>query len=209
MATLRADNSLTQGGTFADMTRTLHGGRRNKNRRQRQMGRQTRRQRQHRQLRQQRQQRQQRQRGGSAPYPGGFSETLPQDLHQLAYVSGQDAAFAALPQFAGKYGMSGGSRRHRSGRRHRGGSHLMPALVSAPSMILTAAEEPAAMLNPQWYTENQVVPSFQGPNNAYAAQATAQYAKQIDYQQKAGRRQSRRRQNRQRQSRRHRQSRRN
>jgi hypothetical protein len=76
-------------------------------------------------------------------------------------------------------------------------------------MILTAAEEPAAMLNPQWYTENQVVPSFQGPNNAYAAQATAQYAKQIDYQQKAGRRQSRRRQNRQRQSRRHRHSRRN
>jgi hypothetical protein len=40
------------------------------------------------------------------------------------------------------------------------------APVNAPGMILTKAEEPAAFLNPQWYTENQVVPSFKGPENA-------------------------------------------
>jgi len=126
-----------------------------------------------------------RQRGGMANYPGGFSETLPQNMHQLAWVNGQDAAFAQLPQFVGKYGMSGGSRRR---SRRRVGGALHPAMVSAPSMILTPQEEPAAMLNPQWYTENQVVPSFQGPNNAYAAQATAAYAHQADYKMHAGRR---------------------
>jgi hypothetical protein len=131
-----------------------------------------------------------RQRGGMADYPGGFSETLPQNMHQLAWVNGQDAAFAQLPQFVGKYGMSGGSRR-RNRRRHGGALH--PALVTAPSMILTKGEEPAAMLNPQWYTENQVVPSFQGPNNAYAAQATAAYAHQADYKMHAGRRSRRNR----------------
>jgi hypothetical protein len=35
------------------------------------------------------------------------------------------------------------------------------------------------MLNPQWYTENMVVPSFQGPANSYAQQA---YENQIAYQ---------------------------
>ena len=129
-----------------------------------------------------------RQRGGMADYPGGFSETLPQNMHQQAWVNGQDAAFAQLPQFVGKYGMSGGSRNR---RRHGGALH--PAMVTAPSMILTKAEEPAAMLNPQWYTENQVVPSFQGPNNAYAAQATAAYAHQADYKMHAGRRSRRNR----------------
>jgi hypothetical protein len=124
------------------------------------------------------------QRGGMADFPGGFSETLPQDLHQLAMVQGQDAAFASLPQFVGKYGMSGGSRRR--SRKHGGALH--PADVTAPTMILTKAEEPAAFLNPQWYTENQVVPSFQGPNNAYAAQSTEQYANQANYKQTAGRR---------------------
>lgn len=122
-----------------------------------------------------------RQRGGMADYPGGFSETLPQDLHQSAWVNSQDAAFAALPQFVGKYGMTGGSRRRH--RKHGGALH--PADVTAPSMILTPQEEPAAHLNPQWYTENQVVPSFHGPSNALAAQA---YANQIDYKQHAGRR---------------------
>jgi len=47
-----------------------------------------------------------------------------------------------------------------------------------PSMLLTPAEEPAAMLNPQWYNENMVVPSFQGPANSYAQQA---YENQIAY----------------------------
>lgn len=35
------------------------------------------------------------------------------------------------------------------------------------------------MLNPQWYNENMVVPSFQGPANSYAQQA---YENQIAYQ---------------------------
>ena len=34
------------------------------------------------------------------------------------------------------------------------------------------------MLNPQWYNENLVVPSFQGPVNSYAQQA---YENQIAY----------------------------
>jgi hypothetical protein len=46
-------------------------------------------------------------------------------------------------------------------------------------MLLTPQEEPAAMLNPQWYNENMVVPSFQGPANSYAQQA---YENQIAYQ---------------------------
>jgi hypothetical protein len=168
--TLSAASSLSQGQTFADFTKTFHGGRRSRknNRKNRKMNRKMNR----------------KQRGGMADFPGGFSETLPQDLHQSAMVQGQDAAFAALPQFVGKYGMSGGSRRR--SRKHGGALH--PAEVTAPTMILTKAEEPAAFLNPQWYTENQVVPSFQGPNNAYAAQATQQYANQADYKQAAGRR---------------------
>ena len=177
--TLAASSSLTQGQTFANLTKTLHGGRRSRknNRRNRKM---------------KNRKNTRRQRGGMADYPGGFSETLPQNLHQLAWVNGQDAAFAQLPQFVGKYGMSGGSRR----RNRRVGGALHPALVTAPSMILTPQEEPAAMLNPQWYTENQVVPSFQGPNNAYAAQATAAYAHQADYKQHAGRRSRKNRKNR-------------
>jgi hypothetical protein len=131
------------------------------------------------------------QRGGMAAYPGNFADNLPQDLHKAAWVDSQDAAFAALPQFVGKYGMEGGRRRR--SRRHGGALH--PADVSAPAMILTAAEEPAAFLNPQWYTENQVVPSFVGPNNAYAAAAAAQYAHQADYKQHAGKRSRKNRKN--------------
>jgi hypothetical protein len=50
-------------------------------------------------------------------------------------------------------------------------------------MILSPAEEPKAFLNPQWYTENQVVPSFQGPANAFAQQS---YNNQFNYAQRAG-----------------------
>jgi hypothetical protein len=131
-----------------------------------------------------------------AAYPGDFADNLPQDLHKSAWVDSQDAAFAALPQFVGKYGMEGGGRRRRGTRRARHGGALHPADISAPSMILTAAEEPAAFLNPQWYTENQVVPSFVGPNNAYAAAAAAQYAHQADYKQHAGKRSRKNRKNR-------------
>lgn len=111
--------------------------------------------------------------GAGAPYPGEFSALLPQDMHAAADITKLDQAYAQLPEFAGKYGMSGGA--------------LAPAEVGAPSMILSAAEEPKAFLNPQWYTENQVVPSFKGPENAFAAQQAPQFA----YAQKAGKRKSR------------------
>jgi hypothetical protein len=114
--------------------------------------------------------------GGSAEYPNQFSQLLPTDMHAAADVTSQDAAFAQLPEFVGKYGMSGGRRR----RMHGG---IAP--VNAPAMILTPQEEPAAFLNPQWYNENLVVPSYKGPENAYAA---SQYAHQSSYEQKAGRR---------------------
>jgi hypothetical protein len=65
--------------------------------------------------------------------------------------------------------MVGGGRRSRrnkstsgkkSTRRHRGG--LSP--LDAPSMLLSGPEEEAAArLNPQWYTENTVIPNFRGP----------------------------------------------
>ena len=114
-------------------------------------------------------------RGGydaNAAYPSQFSEMLPQDMHNSARTTILDQSFAELPQFIGKYGnQTGGKRRS---RKHRGG--MTP--LSMPSMLLTPAEEPAAMLNPQWYTENMVVPSFQGPANSYAQQA---YENQIAY----------------------------
>lgn len=162
--TLAATSSLSQGNTFADLTKTLHGGKRYSRKNQR---------------------------GGMADYPGEFSETLPSDMHAAAYVQGQDAAFAALPQFVGKYGMSGGKRRKNS-RRHRkhgGGFGYTPGPANAPNyMILSPQEEGGAMLNPQWYTENLVVPSYQAPISGYAAQASAQYANQVDYKQHAGKR---------------------
>jgi len=109
-------------------------------------------------------------RGGAVDYPTQFSEVLPVDMHSGARITSLDNAFAQLPSFAGKYGMSGGKRsrrNHRNTRRQRGGV----AAVNAPPMILTPQEEPAAFLNPQWYTENQVVPSFKGPDNSYVQKA--------------------------------------
>ena len=151
--------------------------------------------------------------GGGASYPDAFSELLPVSLHAGAGIASQDAAFAALPQFAGKYGMSGGKRSSRkssrkasrkssrkssrknsrkssrknsrkASRKSSRKSYRMSggmAPVNAPSMILSPSEEPAAFLNPQWYTENQVVPSFRGPANAYAASQAPQYTRQIPY----------------------------
>ena len=166
-ATLAAPDSLTQGQTFAGGTKDFHGGRRTR----RAM------------------------RGGAAAYPGGFSQELPPDLHKAAYVSGQDAAFADLPRFVGQYGMSGGRRRaRRNSRKARrgGGFGYTPGDATAPNyMILTPAEESAAQLNPQWYTENLVVPSYQAPVNGYAAAAQAAYANQADYKQHAGSRKNR------------------
>ena len=168
MQTLGASSSLTQGREFDRITAPLHGGRR----------------------RSRRSRRARKMRGGGADvaaYPSQFSEMLPQDMHASARIGALDTSFAQLPQFIGKYGnQTGGkrssTRRSRRGRRasrrsrrsHRGGM----APITMPSMLLTAAEEPAAMLNPQWYNENLVVPSFQGPVNSYAQQA---YENQIAY----------------------------
>ena len=96
--------------------------------------------------------------GGGAALDAAF-ETLPADMHGAADVGKLDAAFAQLPEFAGKYGMMGG-RRSRT-RKMRGGV----ADVSAPAMILSAQEEAAAGLHPQWTNENLVVPSFKGPDS--------------------------------------------
>ena len=192
-AALGSNSSLTQGQQFANMTKTFHGGRRGQS-------------------------------GGAAEFPGGFSQTLPQDMHQAANIAPLDAAFNDLPNFIGKYGMSGGSRKNRKAsrkgrkasrkgrkasrkgrkasrkgrkasrksrkasrkerrksrkaRRSRRSMRGGMSPIGAPSMLLTPAEESAAMLNPQWYNENQVIPSFKGPSNPYAEQ---QYANQIKY----------------------------
>ncbi len=96
------------------------------------------------------------QRGGSAGFPGAFEDLLPTDMHAAADLTKLDAAYNQLPEFVGKYGMSGG---RRTRRKQRGGV----ASVDAPAMILSPAEEQQAFMNPQWYTENQVIPSFKGP----------------------------------------------
>ena len=161
MNTLGASSSLTQGQEFDRITAPLHGGRRSrKARRNNHM-----------------------MRGGGdmAAYPSQFSEMLPQDMHNSARIGALDTSFSELPQFIGKYGNQTGGKRsstrrgRRASRRHRGGM----APLNMPSMLLTPEEEPAAMLNPQWYDENLVVPSFQGPVNSYAQQA---YENQIAYQ---------------------------
>ena len=92
-AALNAANSLDQGRTFAVMNAKYHGGRRSSRRTNRHKNRKSR-----------------RQNGGMADYPNEFSGTLPSDMHAAADISKLDTAFAQLPAFAGKYGMSGGSR---------------------------------------------------------------------------------------------------
>jgi hypothetical protein len=125
-------------------------------------------------------------------------------MHAAADVAPLDTAFAQLPQFVGKYGMSGGARSRKGsrrgsrkgrkgrgtrGRKHGGGFGYTPGPATASNyMILSPADEPKAFLNPQWYTENQVVPSFQGPTNAFAQQS---YNNQFNYAQRAGSRKSR------------------
>jgi hypothetical protein len=127
------------------------------------------------------------QRGGAAPYPADFSVMLPADLRASAEATPLDGAFAQLPQFVGKYGMSGGRRTRRAQR--GAGFGYTPGATNAPNyMILSPAEEPKAFLNPQWYTENQVVPTFQGPVNAFAQQS---YNNQFNYAQRAGSRRRR------------------
>lgn len=103
----------------------------------------------------------------AASYPNQFSELLPMDMQGAAGVGKLESAFAQLPEFAGKYGMNGGSRRRHRSRRQHGGV----APVDASAMILSPQEEPMAFMNPQWYTENKVVPTFVGPDNSYMQKA--------------------------------------
>lgn len=147
---LTASSSTSQGQTFQGLTKNYHGGKRRSTRRS------TR-----------------RMRGGAVDYPSEFSEMLPADLHAGARITSLDNAFAQLPSFNGQYGMSGGKRKSRrsknskSRRVMRGGM----APIDAPTWYLTPQEESQAFLNPQFYTENLVVPSFKGPDNAYVQKA--------------------------------------
>ena len=166
---LTQNSSLGQGVMFANMTKDFHGGRKMKNSRKHRKN-----------MRKASRKNRRNMFGGAADYPNEFSQTLPQGMHAEADITKLDTAFAQLPEFAGKYGMGGGARRRRSNRKIGG-----VAPINAPAMILTPQEEPAAFLNPQWYDENLVVPSYKGPENAYAA---SQYANQSSYSQKAGRR---------------------
>ena len=190
MNALSASSSLSQGEQFVKLAR-VHGGKRRTTQRRGTQRRATQRRGTQRRGTQrrgtQRRGTMSRMRGGSASYPDSFSELLPQDLHGMANISSQDNAFAQLPSFVGKYGGMTGGRRTRK-MKMKGGV----ASVTDSSMILAPSEEPAAFLNPQWYNENQVVPSFKGPENAYANQQEMQYKTQFDYTQKAGRRQRKR-----------------
>jgi hypothetical protein len=178
-AMLGAASSLTQGIKFGEMTRNLHGGRRH---------RKGTKSRKHRKGSRKHRKGSRKQHGGMADYPSQFSELLPTGMHAAADIGKLDTAFAQLPSFVGKYGGVGGrrrgSRRHRD-RKMRGGSGFgyTPGPTTGSGMILSPAEEPKAFLNPQWYTENQVVPSFQGPVNAFAQQS---YNNQFNYAQRAG-----------------------
>jgi hypothetical protein len=137
-AAFGAGSSLDQGRTFANMTAAFHGGRRSRKA--------------HRKAHRKNSRKGRRQYGGSAAFPVALGEMLPSDMRGAADISSLDKAYAQLPEFAGKYGMMGGA--------------LSPAPVDQPGMILTPGEERAAFLNPQWYTENEVVPSFKGPQSA-------------------------------------------
>jgi len=159
-----AASSLSQGQKFAEMGRGLHGGRRT-----------TRKDRKNRRIMY----------GGMADFPSSFDALLPQDMHGQADIGRLDQAFSELPQFVGKYGMQGGK------RKMRGGVVLAPAEVNSSAMILSPQEEGAAFLNPQWYNENQVVPSFKGPENSFQ-----QYVNHTNYAQKAGTRKNSRKANR-------------
>jgi hypothetical protein len=130
-----------------------------------------------------------RQSGGAADYPGSLSALLPTDLRGPADVAYTFNSFAQLPAFVGKYGGVGGGKRTRKQRGGAEGFGYTPGPTNVPNyMILSPQDEPKAFLNPQWYTENEVVPSFQGPTNAFAQQS---YNNQFNYAQRAGSRKGR------------------
>ena len=147
-------SSLNQGTQFQQLTAKFHGGQRKKNRKSKMV-------------------RTRKMRGGGlftpySDYPTAFDHSLPTDIRGLARVADLDTKFTELPaiQRAAGVPQSGGRRtRRKSGGRRRmtrrkGGS----SPINAPSMLLSTPEqEAAARLNPQWYTENTVIPNFRGP----------------------------------------------
>ena len=149
-------SSIDQGAQFAKLTAAFHGGSRKRSggarkslRRNKKMVRSRRSTR--------------RMRGGSyfasyADYPTSFSTMLPTEIRDLARVAPLDAKFAELPAVERAAGVMAGGGRRRT-RRHRGGA----APIGASPVILTTPEElAAARLNPQFYTENTVIPNFRG-----------------------------------------------
>jgi hypothetical protein len=141
-------SSVDQGVQFAKLTAGFHGGSRKTVRKNKRMPRNKR----------------SKMRGGAfftpySEYSSAFDQVLPTELHGAARISGLDAKFVELPAVERAAGVpqAGGGRKRRT---MRGGV----ADIAAPSMILqTPAEEAQARLNPQWYTENTVVPDFRGP----------------------------------------------
>ncbi len=176
-------SSLNQGMQYAKMTSSYHGGRRKKSRSGRKMSNSKR----GGSLKKSRRGRKMSKRGGSlkksrrgrnskrtqrgggsfftpfSEYPTAFDSGLPKDLLESARISSLDAKFAELPavqRAAGVPTQSGGNRKRKNRRTHRGGQ----SPIDAPSMLLSSPdEEAAARLNPQWYTENTVIPNFRGP----------------------------------------------
>jgi len=130
-------SSLSQGQQFQQMTAKFHGGRKKNNKSKMVKTR-----------------RGNIMRGGSmftpySDYPTAFNQNLPTDIRELARIAPLDAKFAELPAIERAAGVpqSGGK-----------------SPINSPTMLLSSpAEEAAARLNPQWYTENTVIPNFRGP----------------------------------------------
>lgn len=153
---MQAASSLNQGLNFQRITASYHGGKR-KNRSKNKMTKKH--------GGSKRSTRRKGMRGGGmftpyADYPTALDQILPNDIRELARIAPLDAKFAELPGIERAAGvpMSGGRRKTRRGL--RGGK----SPINAPSMLLsTSTEEAAARLNPQWYTENTIIPNFRGP----------------------------------------------
>lgn len=140
-------SSLNQGTQFQQLTAKFHGGQRKKYRKSKMV-------------------RTRKMRGGGlftpySDYPTAFDQSLPTDIRGLARVADLDTKFTELPAIQRAAGVpQSGGRRTRRIRRCKGGS----SPINAPTMLLSTPEqESAARLNPQWYTENTIIPNFRGP----------------------------------------------
>ena len=181
--------SLDQGANFARLTASYHGGRRS-HRNMRSRSRMARNRRSTARRSTARRSTARRMRGGGlftpyAEYPTSMDQMLPNELVADARLADLNAKFAELPSVEAAAGvspspvpsvgtyvsppsasgpMAGGGRRRSSISRRRRHMRGGQAAINAPSMLISSqAEEEAARLNPQWYTENTVIPGFRGP----------------------------------------------